>query len=246
MFMAEKPIITEEVKKQSNMAFKMRSGNKVSFENMGSSPARNMKDGSYEHSFESPAKQKAKHRLERDIDLDVPREGSSNTIEQLESEYSKRDDRNKASKKAEIGKSKVDLMQHLTGVNKNKTGEKIEKRRTDYLKSLDESPAKQKIEKGQGKLVKGQGELKKQTNSWKGTEGQDQDKIFNDKGEHIGDYVNDKPVMKLKELVQKEPKYIEAQIPPGFKRPVVKKGMTKGISKLTQKEITALNNKMKK
>ena len=40
----------------------------------------------------------------------------------------------------------------------------------------------------------------------KGGEGQDQDKIFNDKGEHIGDYINDKPVMR-----------------PGFKRPVVKK-----------------------
>jgi len=66
-----------------------------------------------------------------------------------------------------------------------------------------ESPAKQKLNKG--------------------GEGQDQDKIFNDKGEHIGDYVNDKPVMKLKELVQKKPKYIEAEIPPGFKRPVVKK-----------------------
>lgn len=100
MFMAEKLIITEEVKKQSNMAFKMRSGNKVSFKNMGSSPAKDMKTGSYEHSFESPAKQKLN----------------------------------------------------------------------------------------------------------KGGEGQDQDKIFNSKGEHIGDYVNDKPVMK-----------------PGFKRPVVKK-----------------------
>ena len=84
MFMAKKPIITEEVKKQNNMAFKMRSGNKVSFKNMGSSPA----------------------------------------------------------------KQKLNI----------------------------------------------------------GGEGQDQNKIFNDKGEHIGDYVNDKPVMR-----------------PGFKRPVVKK-----------------------
>jgi len=82
--MAKKPIITEEVKKQNNMAFKMRSGNKVSFKNMGSSPA----------------------------------------------------------------KQKLNI----------------------------------------------------------GGEGQDQNKIFNDKGEHIGDYVNDKPVMR-----------------PGFKRPVVKK-----------------------
>mgnify|MGYP003627426083 FL=1 len=54
-----------------------------------------------------------------------------------------------------------------------------------------------------------------------GGEGQDQDKIFNKKGEHVGDYVNGKKVM-------------------------LKKGMTKGISKLTPKEITALNNKMKK
>ncbi len=43
MFMAEKLIITEEVKKQNNMAYKMRSGNKVSFKNMGSSPAKQTK-----------------------------------------------------------------------------------------------------------------------------------------------------------------------------------------------------------
>tara|TARA_R110001592_G_C12755977_1_gene712420 strand:- start:54 stop:554 length:501 start_codon:yes stop_codon:yes gene_type:complete len=48
----------------------------------------------------------------------------------------------------------------------------------------------------------------------KGGEGQDQNKIFDEKGNHIGDHVNGKKVM-------------------------LKKGMTKGISKLTQKEITA-------
>jgi len=85
----------------------------------------------------SPAKQKAKHRLERDVDLDVPREGSSNTIEQLEAEYRKRNKNTRAEKKVKIGKKKVDLMQHVTGVSKNPTGKKIEKRRTDYLKSLD-------------------------------------------------------------------------------------------------------------
>ena len=52
-------------------------------------------------------------------------------------------------------------------------------------------------------------------------EGQDQNKIFDEKGNHVGNYVNGKKVM-------------------------LKKGMTKGISKLTAKEITALNNKMKK
>ena len=40
------------------MAFKLKSGNTTSFKQMGSSPAKDMKTGSYEHSFESPAKQK--------------------------------------------------------------------------------------------------------------------------------------------------------------------------------------------
>tara|TARA_R110001606_G_scaffold396271_1_gene570076 strand:+ start:2028 stop:2624 length:597 start_codon:yes stop_codon:yes gene_type:complete len=94
------------------MTFKLKSGNTTNFKSMGSSPALNMKDGSYKQSFESPAKQKLN----------------------------------------------------------------------------------------------------------KGGEGQDQDKIFNSKGEHIGDYVNDKPVMK-----------------PGFKRPVVQptdKDKTTGKAKL--------------
>ena len=69
------------------MAFKLRSGNGTTFKNMGTSPFKDMKTGSYKQSFESPAKQR------------------------------------------------------------------------------------------------------------RGTEGQDQDKIFNDKGEHVGDYVNDKKVM---------------------------------------------------
>ena len=39
------------------MGFKLKSGNGSSFKNMGSSPAKDMKTGKYEHSFESPAKQ---------------------------------------------------------------------------------------------------------------------------------------------------------------------------------------------
>ena len=42
------------------MAFKLRSGNKSPFKNMGSSPTKDMKTGKYEHSFESPAKQRLK------------------------------------------------------------------------------------------------------------------------------------------------------------------------------------------
>ena len=78
------------------MAFKLRSGNSTTFKNMGTSPFKDMKTGSYKQSFESPAKQRLK------------KEG----------------------------------------------------------------------------------------------EAQDEDKIFNDKGEHVGDWVNDKKVMH----VQKDPK----------------------------------------
>ena len=151
MFMAEKLIITEEVKKQNNMAFKMRSGNKVSFKNMGSSPAKDMKTGSYEHSFESPAKQ-----------------ASTETKKFYVDNYEKNKDKpgfQEAMDKAFGGKTTMDGKTSIT---------------------TKKSPVTQKLNKG--------------------GEGQDQDKIFNSKGEHVGDYVNDKPVMK-----------------PGFKRPVVKK-----------------------
>ena len=41
------------------MAFKLRSGNGTTFKNMGTSPFKDMKTGKYEHSFESPAKQRS-------------------------------------------------------------------------------------------------------------------------------------------------------------------------------------------
>ena len=78
------------------MAFKLKSGSRPAFKNMGSTPAKNMTTGSYSQSFESPAKQR----------------------------------------------------------------------------------------------------------STKGGEGQDQDKIFNNKGEHVGNYVNGKKVMLSREAIE--------------------------------------------
>ena len=152
MLMAETPIITGEVKKQNNMAFKMRSGNKVSFKNMGSSPVK-QKDYSIKQSEgEGPT---------RDFD-NTSKSGSPNPP--LEGFTERKLHANIEESNMEHGKRKLDKIALKPPV----------------------SPAKQKLNKG--------------------GEGQDQDKIFNSKGEHIGDYVNDKPVMK-----------------PGFKRPVVKK-----------------------
>jgi len=40
------------------MAFKLKSGSRPAFKNIGSTPAKNMTTGSYSQSFESPAKQR--------------------------------------------------------------------------------------------------------------------------------------------------------------------------------------------
>ena len=161
------------------MAFKMRSGNKVSFKNMGSSPAKDMKTGSYEHSFESPAKQ------------------GYDPTPTKEEQAKKMMERKEKNPHADKGK----------GLNKTLTKEEQVKQMQGNEKKLQEE-----IRKGQGTgynpTPKKYGPKKPPTKQRlnKGGEGQDQDKIFNSKGEHVGDYVNDKVVMK-----------------PGFKRPVVKK-----------------------
>ena len=174
MFMAEKLIITEEVKKQNNMAFKMRSGNKVSFKNMGSSPAKDMKTGSYEHSFESPAKQGYDPTPTKE-------EQAKKMMERIE----KNPHEDKGKGYTPISKEKMRPSELERGEDPHK----------DKGKGYNPTPKKYGPKKPP---------TKQRLN--KGGEGQDQDKIFNSKGEHIGDYVNDKPVMK-----------------PGFKRPVVKK-----------------------
>jgi len=116
------------------MAFRLKSQGS-SFKQMGSSPAKNMKTGNYNQSFESPAKHK-----------DKVNEGSN-----LDPKYA--DAHNK---------------RHAEGGTHGEIGSKDNK-----WTENKQSPAKQR----------------------RGTEGQDQDKIFNDKGEHVGDYVNGKKVM---------------------------------------------------
>ena len=86
----------------------------------------------------SPAKQHSNRKY------DIPGEKGTPKDESFETSLSKAEKESKAKLKrshgrvtAKRGKSKVDLMHHVTGVNKNSTGKKIETKRTDYLKSLD-------------------------------------------------------------------------------------------------------------
>jgi hypothetical protein len=209
MFMAEKPIITEEVKKQSNMAFKMRSGNKVSFKNMGSSPARNMKDGSYEHSFESPAKQGV---------ITPKKLTPEEEKEKIQKEL--RDKQNPPGPwdhSGIIAPEEIEDLKDVKNHEKNKPGPWDHSGVIKPPKNEDEgeptrpkkkSPAKQKVEKGQGKLIKGN--KAEPAQNWPGeTEGQDENKIFNSKGKHVGDWVDGKKVMHTK----KPHKTLEPQKP---------------------------------
>jgi len=124
------------------MAFKLKSGNKTNFKSMGASPFKDMKTGSYKHSFESPAKHK-----------DKVNEGSN-----LDPKYA--DAHNK---------------RHAKGATHGKIGSKDNK-----WNESEQSPAKQQ----------------------KGTEGQDQNKIFDNKGTHVGNYVNDKKVMFTQDQIE--------------------------------------------
>jgi len=91
---------------------------------------------------QSPTKQ---NNLALDLGLGPKRSNDRSVPSGSISAKTSKEARNDANAKKTLkrGKAKVDYMQHTTGVNKNPTGKKIEKRRTDYLKSLDESPAKQ-------------------------------------------------------------------------------------------------------
>ena len=120
------------------MGFKLKSGNRTNFKSMGSSPAKDMKTGSYSQSFESPAKH-----------VDSVNEGSNRNKRHADKHNKK----------------------HSEGGTHGKIGSKDNKWDTP----APDSPAKQKLNKG--------------------GEGQDQNKIFDEKGNHIGDYVNDKKVM---------------------------------------------------
>jgi hypothetical protein len=76
------------------MGFKLKSGNKVDFKNMGSSPVRNMKDGDYSHSFEKSPMRKddpsndPSYGAEKG-NYDVPVEETTNTGKNENTENSK-------------------------------------------------------------------------------------------------------------------------------------------------------------
>ena len=178
------------------MAFKLKSGNTTNFKSMGSSPAKNMKTGSYGHSFESPAKQKVnmndpkveanyvkhkdnpKYRAALDkksggkfeYDKDSRTSTVSTPAKQITKEGQARLD--------EQAKRKVS---HKSYLDKNDNKSKFKKDTKGVLRNADgksvgdmnpKSPAKQKLNKD--------------------GEGQDQDKIFDDNGKHVANWVDGK------------------------------------------------------
>ena len=134
------------------MTFKLRSGNKTVFKNMGSSPAtqRTIKNPTGDNmslGSEDPTND----------NIHIPIDPNSTPG-------------------AKPKEPKYNLKELEKAIEARKKRKKT-------------SPAKQKLEKGQGKLIKGE-------QNWPGeTEGQDENKIFNDKGKHVGNWVNGKKVI---------------------------------------------------
>ena len=178
------------------MAFNLRSGNKSSFKNIGSSPAK-------ETSSMSASTKKKKWYVDNyEENKDKP--GFQDSMNKVFGGETTMDGMISTTTKKTPAKQKVDPDAPGTP---GQPGYEPPVKRSDLDEKgkaiWDAHRAKQKVEKGQGKLIKGQGELKKQTNSWKGTEGQDQDKIFNSKGEHVGDWVDGKKVMRKQPKTKK-------------------------------------------
>lgn len=127
------------------MAFKLKSGNKSAFKNMGSSPAKHPKHSDHH------------------------------------------------TKQAE---TRAEMLELFEKQNKKPTKYKD---LTPEKKQDEPTPAKQRLKKG--------------------GEAQDEDKIFNKKGEHVGDYVNGKKVMKYYYKINNKPvtraQYMKYQNKPG-------------------------------
>jgi len=163
------------------MAFKLRSGNGTTFKNMGTSPFKDMKTGKYEHSFESPAK----HPSHMDHHLLTEKGGPglkggphppTKTDKKKESPAKQKIEKIPSKKAERLATSKTGrVMQDVLGksVSKESDTKSTEREQRSKHTSKRYSPLKQRS----------------------GTEGQDQNKIFNDKGEHVGNYVNGKKVM---------------------------------------------------
>ena len=157
------------------MAFKLRSGNTSSFKQMGSSPVKqksssgpNMNDPKVEANYA-----KYKDNPEYAAAMDRKSGGKFEYDEKTRVSTST----SKKSNAAMNAKVKEVKDKNFTDTNNAlvKTGRKKLTREEYNARTSKSSPAKQKLNKG--------------------GEGQDQDKIFDAKGIHVGDYVNGKKVM---------------------------------------------------
>ena len=152
------------------MAFKLRSGNTSSFKQMGSSPVK--AKSSSGPNMNDPKDEKTRVSTNTTTPVTPPKVTTTNN---KDGSYTKSDGNKSATYKPNPNynpkSSRTGNYKYITG-EKNADGTPIGETHRSTSKS---SPAKQKLNKG--------------------GEGQDQDKIFNAKGIHVGDYVNGKKVM---------------------------------------------------
>ena len=197
------------------MGFKLKSGNTTSFKLMGGtdkSPAKDMKTGSYKQSFESPAKQDLQSKLK-----EQGKHYKKTTKEIIDTPRRK----NEFPKKEDIQKQ-ADYTSTQANIKPNEWNDPYTKRDKYGNKIKEKSP---------GKNMKKSPAYQKQN---KGGESQDQNKILDNRGNYVGNWVNnkkvmfnDKPVKDLQEL--KVNKDSETSIT-GIKWPKKKKSVAKQTS----------------
>ena len=174
----------------------MKSGNKPGFKKMGSSPALNMKDSSYE----SPAKQYKQPTGPR---AEVKPE-ELRKVPMTNKEWNKDD-----SIQTRISEGSIETQALRRKENKKQAKMK--------------SPIKQR--------------------STKGGEGKDQNKIFDENGKHIGDYVNGKKVMKSTTSAHGQLEDAERDFKRDMDRARPNKAKDKALNKMLNKKSPAKQTK---
>ena len=166
------------------MAFKLRSGNGTTFKNMGTSPFKDMKTGSYKQSFESPAKQK-NEKASKEMQNKMAEVKAANLAET-----------NKILKsqgKPPVEQIKESPAKHVDSVDE---GSNRNKRHADkHNKRHSEGGTHGEIGSKDNKWDTPAPDSPAKQRSTKGGEGKDQNKILDNKGNHVGNWVNDKKVM---------------------------------------------------
>ena len=231
------------------MGFKLKSGNTSAFKMMGSSPVKQkakkpmMAAEKKYDSGKTTSKSDADLFIARSTEVKNPRTGENLATENMESGSEKKGYRIPVTK----GKEKRNM--GLYTVKDEETGKEVP------VDPRDESIAPSNVVKGvkagsdYQKAFKKYNKSRKnpptKQRSTKGGEAQDQDKIFDTKGKHVGTYVNGKKVMKSTTSKHGQLDDAERDFKRDMDRARPNKAKDKALNKMLKEKSPAQQTKLK-